>query len=148
MRTAGLFVASALIALATIGAVGADKAADEKAIIANETKVTDAIARGDATALKALLASDGWSVDAGGVMETKELFKNLKQLKIDPGWKITDSRIVWVASNTAVHIYTWTGHGSFMGQAFGPVLYSSTVWHRNDDKWKAIVHQETTAAPK
>src|SRR5262245_460110 len=103
VRTAGLFVAGALIAVTTIGAARADKAADEKAIIANETKITDAIAKGDATALKALLASDGWSVDAGGVMETKELLKNLKQVKIDPGWKITDSRVAWVASNTAVH---------------------------------------------
>src|SRR5262245_27090723 len=106
------------------------KAADEKAIIANEQKVLDAITKGDVGAFKALVANDAWSVDAGGPMAATEFEKNFKQIKMEPGSKMTETRVVWAASNTAVLIYRWTGKGTFMGQPVPPVVFASTVWHK------------------
>jgi hypothetical protein len=124
-----------------------DKAAAEKAIVAAEQKVIEAIAKGDLGAFKGLVSSDGWSISPNGPMANSEFEKNFKQAKIEPGWKINETRVIWVASNSAVLLYKWTGKGTFMGQPLPPVVYSSTVWHRNGDKWVAVFHQETAAAP-
>ena len=125
----------------------ADKAAAEKALVANESKISEAVAKGDAGAFKALVSSEGWSMDATGMMSTADFVKNIKQFKLEPGWKITDTKVLWIASNTAVLTYKWTGKGTFMGQPIPPVTLSSTVWHKTGDKWMAMFHQETAAAP-
>jgi uncharacterized protein DUF4440 len=126
---------------------GADKAALEKEILANEQKISDAVAKGDVSAFKALVAADGWSLDANGPMSVGDFEKNLKQAKIEPGWKISDTKILWVASSTAVLIYKWTGKGTFMGQPLPPVVFASTVWHRaSNGKWAAAFHHESAAA--
>ena len=149
-RILGLMVVcGAVVAVVTAQSkdASADKTASEKALIANENKINEAVAKGDATAFKALVASDAWSMDATGIMPVAEFVKNLKQFKLEPGWKITDTKILWIASNTAVLTYKWTGKGTFMGQPIPPVTFSSTVWHKAGDKWMAMFHQETSAAP-
>lgn len=123
-----------------------DKSASDKAIVANENKINEAVAKGDAGAFKALVASDAWSMDGGGMMSVADFLKNLKQFKLDPGWKITDTKVLWIASNTAVLTYKWTGKGTYMGQPIPPVTFASTVWHKSGDKWMAMFHQETPAA--
>jgi hypothetical protein len=125
----------------------ADKGALEKAVVANEQKINDAVAKGDASAFKALVSSDAWSLDASGPMSMAEFLKNIKSAKIEPGWKISDTKVLWIASNTAVLIYKWTGKGTFMGQPVPPVTFCSTVWHKSGDKWTAAFHQESAAAP-
>jgi hypothetical protein len=125
----------------------ADKAALEKVIIANEQKINEAVAKGDVSAFKALVTADGWSLDANGPMSVTDFEKNLKQVKIEAGWKISDTRVVWIASGTAVLLYKWTGSGTFMGQPLPSVAFVSTVWHRNGTKWVAAFHQESAAAP-
>ena len=128
-------------------ASGTDKAADERAIIAAEQKVIEAVAAGDAVAFKALVKDDGFAIDGNGPMANSEFMKNIKLAKIEPGWKISDPKVIWAASNTAVLYYKWTGKSSFMGQAAPPVVFSSTVWHKNGNKWVAVFHQESAAAP-
>jgi len=150
-KTLGVIVLSAAVVspLAAQGAKSAasDKTASEKTIVTNEQKINDSVAKGDLNAFKALVHKDAWSVDSGGVMSVGEFEKTFKQIKIDPGWKITDSKIIWIASNTAVHIYKWTGKGTYMGQPVPPVTFSSTIWHKDGDKWFAMFHQESAAAP-
>lgn len=144
-----VLVASAIAAAAAATLAqgkDADKAALEKAIVANEQKINDAVARGDLNAFKALVDKDGWSLDAGGPMSVADFEKNFKQVKIEPGWKITDTKVHWIASNTAVLFYKWTGKGTFNGQPVPPVVFASTVWHKSGDKWAAVFHQESAAA--
>jgi len=154
LGTIGVLALALTIGLAAQGAKpssaaspGKDKSADEKAIIAAEQKVIEAVAAGDAVAFKALVKSDGFGIDGNGPMANSEFTKNIKQAKIEPGWKISDPKVLWIASNTAVLYYKWTGKGSFMGQPSPPVVFSSTVWHKNGDKWVAMFHQESAAAP-
>ena len=134
-RTVGLMVVCGAM-VAVVAAQGskapaqpkdasADKTATDKAIIANENKINEAVAKGDAAAFKALVASDAWSIDAAGMMSMADFVKNIKQFKLEPGWKITDTKVLWIASNSAVLTYRWTGKGTFMGQPIPPVTFAS-----------------------
>jgi hypothetical protein len=123
-----------------------NKAAVEKAIIANEQAVNEAVAKRDLAGFKKHVASDAWSVDPGGSMAVAEFEKNFSQIKVEPGWKIDSSKVLWVGDNAAVHIFRWTGKGSFMGQAFGD-SYASTVWANRGGSWVAVFHQETPVPP-
>jgi len=125
-----------------------DRAAMEQAVILNEQKVNEAVAKGNVPAFKALVADTAWSLDAAGATTALDFAKNLAQLKIEPGWTITDSKIVWSDTNTAVHFYKWTGTGTFQGQPIPPVVWASTVWNKRQGKWVAVFHQETAIAVK
>jgi hypothetical protein len=122
-----------------------DKAAMETALLASEQKLNEAVAKGSLTAFRALVADGGWSVDQGGQMSVLDFAKSLSQLKIEPGWAVTDSRVVWIDTSSAVVTYKWTGKGSMAGQPLPPVVFASTVWTKRGGKWVAVFHQESTA---
>jgi hypothetical protein len=124
-----------------------DKAALEAELRASEQKLNDAVAKGNLTAFKALVGDSAWSVDQGGQMSILDLEKSLAQFKIEPGWAITDSKVVWIDTSSAVVTYKWTGRGSMSGQPLPPVAFASTVWTKRGGKWVAVFHQETAAAP-
>ena len=140
-------VSAAVLLVATAAyAQAPNKPAVEKAVVANENAVNEAVAKGDLAGFKKLVASDGWSVDPGGLMPVSEFDKSFSQMKVEPGWKISASKVVWIGDNAVVHTYKWTGKGTFMGQAFGDT-YSSTVWVNRGGNWVAVFHQETPVAP-
>lgn len=122
-----------------------DKAAMETELLATEQKLNEAVAKGNLTAFKALVVPGGWSVDQGGLMSVLDFQKNFAQIKIEPGWTIADSRVVWIDSSSAVVTYKWTGTGTFMGQPLPPVVFASTTWTKRGGKWVAVFHQESTA---
>lgn len=119
----------------------------DKALIANERKVADALMKKDRTTLSSLMSADGWSGDASGFMKTSEFLGALDQLAIK-SYKISDEKVVWVDPNTAIVTYKWTGAGTFAGQPFPSTVFASTVWTKKADKWVAVFHQETEAAKK
>ena len=123
-----------------------DRAVLEKALIANERKVNDAVAKGDKAAFTALVSADGWAADGNGFMKTADFVPMLDQVKI-ASYKISDEKVMWVDANTAVVAYTWTGSGTFQGQPIPAKVYSSTVWTKKNGKWVAAFHQESEAAP-
>ena len=123
-----------------------DRASMEKEIIAAENRINDAVAKGSLPAFKALVADTAWSVDAGGPMSVMDFQKSFAQMKVEPGWTISDSKIVWSDTNTAVHFYKWTGKGTFQGQPVPEVVWCSTVWNKRQGKWVAVFHQETAPA--
>ena len=123
-----------------------NKAAVEKAIVANENAINTAVAKGDLAGFKKYVASDGWSVDAGGVMAVADFEKQFSQVKVEPGWKIDGSKLIWVDDTTVIHAYHWTGKGSFEGQPMGD-SFSSTVWVSRGGNWTALFHHETPAGP-
>jgi hypothetical protein len=125
----------------------ADHSALEKALIANENKVSEAFAKGDKAVFSSLVAADGWSVDGMGLMKVSDLTAMLDQAKVKT-WKISDEKVAWVDANTAILSYKWTGSGTFQGQPLPPVTYASTVWTKKGDKWVAVFHQESEAAKK
>jgi hypothetical protein len=117
----------------------------EKALIANENKVADALMKKDKAAFTSLVAANGWSIDGNGFMKTSDLTAALDQLVIK-SYKISEERVAWVDANTAIVAYKWTGSGTFAGQPFPGTVYASTVWTKKNDQWVAVFHQESEAA--
>jgi hypothetical protein len=122
----------------------ATKAATEKALLANEQKILDAVQKGDLAGFKVLVMADGWSVDGGGFMSVADFEKNFSQVKVTEQ-HMSESKVLWVDANTAIVGYTWTGQGSFMGQAFPSPTYATTVWNKRGTTWVAVCHQEVPA---
>jgi hypothetical protein len=116
----------------------------DKTLIANERKAADAIAKGDKAAFAALVAPTGWTADGSGFMKVSDLVSSFDQLKMT-SWAITDEKVSWVDSNTAILTYKWTGAGTFAGQPMPSTVYASTVWTKKGDKWIAVFHQESEA---
>jgi hypothetical protein len=123
-----------------------DKPAMEAELLASEQKLNEVVAKSNMTGFKALVADTGWSVDQSGPVSALDFAKSLAQIKIEPGWTIAGSRVVWIDSNSAVVTYKWTGKGSAGGQPVPPVVFASTVWTKRGGKWVAVFHQESTAA--
>ncbi len=135
-----------LLVAAAASAEPPNKAAVEKAIVANETAVNAALAKGDIAGFKKYVASDGWSLDQTGVMAVADFEKQFDQVKVEPGWKLDGSKLIWVDDTTVIHAYHWTGKGSFAGQPFGD-SFASTVWISRGGSWVALFHHETPAGP-
>jgi hypothetical protein len=122
----------------------AEFSAIDKALIANERKISDAIMKKDKTAFAALVAADGWMVDGSGAMKTSALTAAFDQLVIK-NYTISDEKVSWVDPNTAILTYKWLGTGTYGGQPMPGTVYASTVWTKKADKWVAVFHQESAA---
>ena len=142
MRT--MFATLGVLALTCGYASAQDKAATEKALIASEMKINEAVAKGDKAAFNALVTPDAWSADGTGFMKVSDFSGMMEQLKLTT-WKIADEKVTWASADTAVVTYTWTGSGTFQGQKLPAKTYVSTVWTKRGDKWLAAYHQESEA---
>ncbi len=127
-------------------AQAASKAATEKALIANENKVSEAVAKHDLKTFNDLVAADGASADMGGFMKVADFTKTFDQVKIS-AWHIMDPKVMWIDDKSAIVTYTWMGKGTYMNQPLPETAYASTVWTERNGKWIAVFHQETGAAP-
>ena len=118
----------------------------DRAIIANENKMMDALAKKDKAAFSALVTPNAIGLDAMmGVMKTSDFIAMIDQVTVT-NWKISDEKVHWIDPNNAVIAYKWTGTGTFQGQKFPSPVWASTVWTKKGDKWLATFHQESEAA--
>jgi hypothetical protein len=117
----------------------------DRAIIANENKIVDAIMKKDKVTLKSLIAADGGVSGSEGFATHADFLASIDQLTIK-SFKISDEKVVWVDPNTAVLTYKFTGSATHNGQPLPASTYSSTVWTKRGDKWVAVFHQESEAA--
>jgi hypothetical protein len=145
-RVAPLSAVLSLLAAASLYAEPPDKAAVEKAILADETAINEAVARRDVAGFQKHIAAGAWTIDQTGLMPVADFVKAIDQVSFEPGWKIDASRVLWIDDNALVHFYHWAGKGSFAGHAFGD-SFASTVWAKRGGVWLALVHHETPAAP-
>ena len=122
------------------------KAATEKALIANENKVSEAVAKHDVKTFTDLVAQDGLAGDMTGFMKVADFTKTMDQMKVS-SWHIMDAKVTWIDDKSAVVTYTWMGKGTYMNQPVPETVYASTVWTERNGKWVAVFHQDTTAAP-
>ena len=128
-------------------AAAPERSALDKALIANENKINEAVAKGNKAAFTALVAADATSIDGTGLMKTSEFAEMLNQVKINT-WKLSDEKVAWVDQNTAIVTSKWTGSGTFQGQPLPAETYCSTVWAKKGGKWVAVFHQESEVAKK
>lgn len=151
MRVLGMtpLVVAGLIAAAPAWAqdTAQNRMALEKQLIANETAVNEAVMKHDLAAFNKLVAADAWSVDVTGISSIADFVKMLPQIKLEPGWKISEPKVAWISDDVAVVVYHWMGNASMAGMAFPDHTLSSTVWARRQGQWRAVFHQETPAMP-
>ena len=140
------FATLGLLAFAAGLAAAQDKASIEKALVANERKLNEAVAKGDKATFTSLIAPGAWSADGNGFMKVGDFVAVFDQLKVT-SWTISDSTVQWVDDNNAIVLYTWTGAGTFQGHPIPKKVYVSTVWTKKADKWLAAYHQESEASP-
>jgi hypothetical protein len=150
MKLLRILMAGALVVGGTTYAWAQD-AQTEKAIIANERAINVAVAKGNLAGFKEYVAAEGSTIDPMmGPMTVAAFVKDfdamMKDMKI-ASWDISDSKFQWVDANTTVHIYKWTGKGTYQGQPIPSPTWCSTVWAKKNGKWTALFHQETLSLP-
>ena len=123
-----------------------NRTAIEKQIVANERAINDAVAKGDMKTFHANLAPDAIGVDTGGVtrVNAPNFDEMMKAAKIQ-SWDMDGSQFYWINDSTVVHIYRWTGKGTYQGQPIPSPVWTSTVWTNKGGKWVGVFHQETAA---
>src|SRR5262249_2045301 len=110
---APILLSTAASALSQAPAAG-NRAATEKQIVATERAINDAVAKGDMKTFHANLAPDAVGVDVSGItkVNTPDFDKGMQATKIQ-SWNIDGSQFYWVNDNTVVHMYRWTGKGTY-----------------------------------
>jgi hypothetical protein len=120
----------------------------DKAIIANERKLLDYLAKKDKAGFTSMVTADAVGLDAiMGGMKTSVSAAKLDQVSVT-SWQISDEKVQWVDANNAVLSYKWTGTGTFQGQKFPSPVWASTVWTKTGDKWLATEVIKTPPAKK
>lgn len=140
-----VFATIGMLVLTAGMAAAQDKAATEKALIAGEQKLNEAVAKGDKATFTSMVGPDAWSADGNGFAKVSDFVTMFDQLKVTT-WKISDSKVQWIDAGNAIVLYTWTGAGTFAGQPIPSKVYAATVWTKKGDKWLAAYHQESEAA--
>jgi hypothetical protein len=135
-----------IAAAAVMAQAPANRAATEKEIATKERAINDAVAKGDMKSFHEIVASDAIGVDGGGISKVNApgFDKMMQNVKLQ-SWNMDGSQFYWVNDATVVHIYRWTGKGTFQGQPVPSPVWTSTVWTNRGGKWTATFHQETTA---
>jgi hypothetical protein len=106
------------------------------------------MAPADIATLKTLIGDDGFGTDMTGTNSITEMYKQLPTMDMKITEQVmSDFKYVWVNPTTVVLTYTWRGKGTMMGQPVPSPTYGSTVYTKRGEKWVAVFHQETAAAP-
>jgi hypothetical protein len=116
----------------------------DNTLIASERKINEAIAKGDKAAFTALVFPTAMSADGHGFSRSADMVAAFDQVKIT-SWAISDEKVIWIAPDTAIVAYKWTGAGTFNGQPIASPVYATTVWTKKGEKWMAVFHQESEA---
>ena len=140
--------AFAVIVLSLSGAYGQDKTAGtamgeiEKAILAQEQALYEAVAKQDTASFQSLTVGDGAWTNSSGFIEMRLLAGDLSVFHISK-FAIVNPHVKRLDDESALVVYARTGEGRFGDQPFAPTALASTVWVKRDGRWRAIHHQET-----
>jgi len=119
------------------------------ALIAKEHALIDAVKAKNAKMFSSMVKFGSWSVDENGFMTVDDFIKMLgdpkADIKIDE-IKMSDMKVVDIDANAAIVTYKTEQKGSFMGAPLPPVTYVTTIWANEGGTWRAVFHQESTAA--
>ena len=144
MRTLRLPVlAVTVIALSATHAAAqkVDRAAVQTQVIAAEKAVNDAVMKNDMKTFHSYVAADGLGIDGMGITKVPDYDKMFADLKI-ASQAISDSQFVWLDDANVVHVFKWTGKGTYQGQPLPEITWGSTIWQNRGGKWTAVFHAE------
>jgi hypothetical protein len=126
------------------------KSGVSETLMQRERAMLQSIEKKDWITFKKYVAADSWNLDENGAMSVADFLKATTDPKFDLTiqMKASDMKVVNVDANSKLVTYTLEQKGSMMGQPFPPQVYATTVWVNHGGTWKALFHQESTAAPK
>jgi len=126
------------------------KSANAEKLIANETKVLEAVRTKDAKTFSSFVLPGSWSIDETGLQANDDFVKMMGDPKADlkiEMLKGSEMKVIDIDANAAIVVYKIDQKGSMMGMALPPTSWASTVWVNKGGTWRAVFHQETKAAP-
>ena len=126
-----------LLAVATQEAVADDKLRD--ALVAQETKLIDAINDKDKAAISELLADEAMSITSRGRHTTKDIIAALEEISFSD-YKIIEPQAFAVGNDAAIltYTFTWTSDSSET-----TTVYATSVWKKTGGQWQSVFYQET-----
>ncbi|MEX2169455.1 MAG: nuclear transport factor 2 family protein [Pirellulales bacterium] len=139
--------------LLAVGLLAVDAAAQERtvqnelrdALVAQETKLIDAINEKDKAAIGELLADEAMSITSRGKHTTKQIIDALEEISFSD-YKISDAKAFSVSEDVAILTYTFTWTGESAGQSSRTTTaYATSIWKQTGGGWRSVFYQETPA---
>jgi hypothetical protein len=120
------------------------------ALMKREQALLQSLEKKDWTTFKQMVTMEALNVDEKGAMSVAEFLNAVADPKADFSVRSTtsDMKVVDVNATTKIVAYKLSQKGTFMGQAFPPTVYASTVWANQGGTWRAVFHQESRMAPQ
>lgn len=137
--------------LALVGLLAVSAAAQERAVqnelrstlVAQETKLIDAINEKDKAAIGELLADEAMSITSRGRHTTKQIIEALDEISFSD-YKIRDAKAFSVSDDVAILTYTFTWTGESAGQSSRTTtVYATSIWKQTGGGWRSVFYQET-----
>ena len=146
MKSVLAIATTVVFALAAAAAQGKPAAqsgdAIDKALIANERALYEAVAGANKAAFLSLAAPEGVWTTRHGFVPMNLLADGLGSFKLGK-WEIVNPRVTRLGEDSAMVTYAWKGAGTYGDQRLAQTALAVTVWTRRSGKWLAIHHQET-----
>jgi ketosteroid isomerase-like protein len=137
-----------LLAGEAVGQRPASPADLQEALLAQETKLIEAINKKDKASITALLANEAMSITSRGRQTTQQIIDALEEISFS-GYQIDHPTTFSVSPEVAILTYTFSWTGESAGQApTATRVYATSVWQRRDRKWRSVFYQETPIAAK
>jgi hypothetical protein len=120
------------------------------ALMKREQTMLQSIQKKDWTTFKQIVTPEAINLDENGAMSVNEFLKTVADPKTEFNVSITatDMKVTDVNATTKIVTYKLSQKGTFMGMAFPPMVYASTVWANQGGTWRAVFHQESRMAPQ
>ena len=146
MRQIAIVLAVIAVSIAAVQGqdqkAGAAAAEIDKALVAQEQALYQAVAKQDKAAFQSLTVADGTWTTSSGFVPMQLLANDLSVFSLSQ-FTIVNPHVKRLDGDSALVIYPRTAQGTFGGQAVAPTALASTVWIRRDGTWRALHHQET-----
>lgn len=146
-----LRMGACLVVLGILGGIAAAQGGPaekelEQALVAQETKLIEAINRKDKAAISALLADEVMSITGRGRQTTQQIIKTLERISFT-NYRLDDPQAFSVSPDVAILTckFSWTGASSSQSPATTSV-YSTSVWRKREGEWRCVFYQESPIA--
>lgn len=116
----------------------------QKTLLAQESKLIEAIKQQDQATLKTLLAEETFAVTYdGGRQAGQDILRSLEQVTIT-SYTVTEVKLVQVSPDVGILTYKFRWKGSH-GDKQIPLttVYATSTWALRDGKWRSVFYQET-----
>lgn len=121
------------------------KKAIERALIAKEKALWEAVKQGDAKSFRKSFSADYTAVAEDGTHGIDTEVEQIADVKMQ-SYALSDIKVTLPAGNTAVLAYKVTVQSAFKGQDISGDYYCLSVWVNRAGRWVAVAHSEVKAA--